>query len=61
MENLAVNTIAIAEDLGLEDRQTAGLVKKSNNSINKWETLDEMSQVKKAFEYMRKLVKLWVR
>ena len=61
MENLAVNTIAIAEDLGLEDRQTAGLVKKSNNSINKWEPLDEMSQVKKAFEYMRKLVKLWVR
>lgn len=42
MENLAVNTIAIAEDLGLEDRETAGLVNKkgANNSSNKWETLD---------------------
>lgn len=41
MENLAVNTIAIAEDLGLEDRETAGLVKKGNNNNNtKWETLD---------------------
>ena len=42
MENLAVNTIAIAEDLGLEDRETAGLVNKkgANNNSNKWETLD---------------------
>lgn len=42
MENLAVNTIAIAEDLGLEDRETAGLVNKkgANNNNNKWETLD---------------------
>lgn len=42
MENLAVNTIAIAEDLGLEDRETAGLVNKKgvNNNNNKWETLD---------------------
>jgi hypothetical protein len=63
MENLAVNTIAIAEDLGLEDRETAGLVKKgnANNSNAKWETLDEMTQVRKAFEYVRKMVKLWVR
>lgn len=63
MENLAVNTIAIAEDLGLEDRETAGLVNKkgANNNNNKWETLDEMTQVKKAFEYVRKMVKLWVK
>lgn len=64
MENLAVNTIAIAEDLGLEDRETAGLVKKTNannNSNSKWETLDEMTQVRKAFEYVRRMVKLWVR
>ena len=62
MENLAANTVAIAEDLGLEDRETAGLVVKANaNSLNKWESLDEMSQVKKAFEYIRKMVKLWIR
>lgn len=61
MENLAVNTVAIAEDLGLEDRETAGLVIKGNANANKWESLDEMSQVKKAFEYVRKMVKLWIK
>ena len=62
MENLAVNTVAVAEELGLEDRETAGLVKRNNNAqAAKWETLDEVSQVKKAFEYMRKMVRLWVR
>jgi hypothetical protein len=42
MENLAVNTIAIAEELGQEDRETAGLVVKgnANNNNNKWESLD---------------------
>jgi DNA polymerase epsilon subunit 1 len=61
MENLAVNTIAIAEDLGLEDRETAGLVMKGNANANKWESLDEMSLVKKPFEYIRKIVKLWIK
>jgi DNA polymerase epsilon subunit 1 len=39
------------------------LVKKgnANNNNAKWETLDEMTQVRKAFEYVRKMVKLWVR
>jgi hypothetical protein len=61
MENLAVNTVAIAEELGLEDRETAGLVIKGNANSNKWESLDEMTQVKKAFEYVRKMVKLWIK
>ena len=62
MENLAVNTVALAEELGLEDRETAGLVTKANNNNgNKWESLDEMGQIKKAFEYVRKMVKLWVK
>jgi hypothetical protein len=62
MENLAVNTVALAEELGLEDRETAGLVTKANNNNGtKWESLDEMGQVKKAFEYVRKMVKLWVK
>lgn len=50
MENLAVNTVAVAEELGLEDRETAGLVIKGNvNSSSKVESLDEMTQVKKPF------------
>lgn len=61
MENLAVNTIAIAEDLGLEDRETAGLVKRGSGGNSRWETLDEMTQVRKAFEYVRRMVKLWVK
>lgn len=33
----------------------------NNNNNAKWETLDEMTQVRKAFEYVRRMVKLWVR
>ena len=45
----------------MEDRQTAGLVMKGNANSAKWESLDEMSQAKKAFEYVRKMVKLWIK
>jgi hypothetical protein len=34
---------------------------KGNASSAKWESLDEMSQAKKAFEYVRKMVKLWIK
>lgn len=61
IENLGVNTVAIAEELSLEDRETAGLVINGNPNSNKWESLDEMVQVKKAFEYIRKMVKLWIK
>ncbi len=61
MENLAVNTVAVAEELGLEDRETARLVVQGNANSSKWESLDEMSQVKKAFEYVRKMVRLWIK
>ena len=33
---MAVNTVAIAEDLGMEDRETAGLVMKGNANSAKW-------------------------
>ena len=62
MENLAVNTIALVEELGLEDRQTAGLViKNTNNNASRVQSLDEMGQVKKAFDYIRRMIKLWIK
>ena len=44
----------------MEDKETASLMGKGNTT-NKWESLDETSQVKKAFEYIRKMIKIWIK
>jgi hypothetical protein len=62
MENLAVNTIANADDLMNEDRETAMMMQKKSNAITKnFESLDEMGRVKRAFEYLKKVIKGWIK
>lgn len=68
VDNIAVNTIANSDELMLEDREAALIMQKNQPGHNhgkegmpKVESLDEMTQAKKAFEYLKKMVKGWIK
>lgn len=68
MDNIAVNTIANSDELMVEDREAAMIMQKNQPGHNratqgpsKVESLDEMTQAKRAFEYLKKMVKGWIK
>ena len=62
LDNLAVNTIANSEELMTEDREAAMMMQKTGRgNADKIEYLDEMTPAKKAFEYLKKMVKGWLK
>lgn len=63
VQNFAVNTIANSEEIMMEDRETALMMQNKSNNPNasSVESLDEMSKVRKGYDYIKKMVKIWIK